>query len=132
MGWRVEEEGERRQGAGGRGGGLEGGGRAGTAVVEGDGEGDITDAGLHPGAIGGSGLPHNAPMSSGAAPPFLPAESRTPREVNAPRTGVFGAKSARGEKGVREVARGIGAVGWVWRAEQSCRGVWAAGVPFLP
>ena len=112
---------------------MDGVGRAGAAVVVVViGEGDITDAGLHPGAIGGSGLPHSAPMSSGAAPPFLPAESRTPREVNAPWTGVFGARSARGEKGVREVARGIGAVGWVWRAEQSCRGVWAAGVPFLP
>ena len=31
----------------------------------GDGEGDITDAGLRPGAIGGSGSPPDAPMSSG-------------------------------------------------------------------
>ena len=32
---------------------------------EGDGEGDISDAGLHPCAIGGSGPPPDAPMSSG-------------------------------------------------------------------
>ena len=30
---------------------------------------------------------------------------------------------------MRESACGIGAAGWVWRAEQSGRGVWAAGVP---
>ena len=44
----MEEEGERRQGARGRGGGWRGW-RAGVAVVEDGGEGDITDAGIIPG-----------------------------------------------------------------------------------
>ena len=30
---------------------------------------------------------------------------------------------------MREGARGVGRAGWVWRAEESYRGLWASGVP---
>ena len=64
-GWREEEGRERQGGALGRGGVREGRDGCGGSGGEGDGEGDISDAGLHPGAIGGSGSPPDAPMSSG-------------------------------------------------------------------
>ena len=64
-GWREEEGRERQGGALGRGGVREGRDGCGGSGGEGDGEGDISDAGLHPGAIGGSGPPPDAPMSSG-------------------------------------------------------------------
>ena len=68
-------------------------------------------------------------MSSGRTPPFPPAESRTPRGVNTATEWHRQRKSARVEKGVREVACGIGRVGWVWRGGQSYRGLQSPGTP---
>ena len=68
-------------------------------------------------------------MSSGRTPPFPPAESRTPRGVNTATEWHRQRKSARVEKGVREVACGIGRVGGVWRRGQSYRGLHLPGTP---
>ena len=109
MGWRVEEEGERRQGARGRGGGWRGW-RAGAAVVEVVVRETSPMPGLHARCHRRFGLPHSAPMSSGADPPRTPAENRTPRGDNAAWSSGPSAQSAREESRERELARQRGAL----------------------
>jgi hypothetical protein len=109
VGWRVEEEGERRQGARGRGGGWRGW-RAGAAVVEVVVRETSPMPGLHARCHRRFGLPHSAPMSSGADPPSTPAENRTPRGDNAAWSSGPSAQSAREERGERELARQRGAL----------------------
>ena len=107
----VESGGGRREAAGraGEGRWMEGmeGWRGGGG---GGGEGDITDAGDEPRCHRRFGLPHSAPMSSGADPPSTPAENRTPRGDNAAWSSGPSAQSAREERGERELARQRGAL----------------------